>query len=324
MPTWYTNVVESERMSPPAPLTTNSGNEYSVNKVDVSQPLLIDFWPQTRDSAARTFTDAAGHHYTDVALEGMLMRILRDYVCPPTVAFEVKDGHHEDDGHTLPNGIGKRILVSDLRWVITTNHSTTSSAADGNNDSGSSISNIQYVAVQRRPKHLLGPYYERDISVVGNSNSPLIELKYADEVGADQQLTEETVPFLPLTKQPPMHISAALCRHLYYRFTNESKRSELLKKREEGIEQPRLNALFDHLPAKPYSREERCSTMHEDYASNAVIDNGEGLAAAKEEGESTPQKDLLPMSPFDMVEDVREHNRLGPAEYYRIHRRHFT
>eukprot|EP00658_Telonema_sp_P-2_P062687 TRINITY_DN51377_c0_g1_i1.p1 TRINITY_DN51377_c0_g1~~TRINITY_DN51377_c0_g1_i1.p1 ORF type:complete len:148 (+),score=15.39 TRINITY_DN51377_c0_g1_i1:169-612(+) len=53
-----------------------------VESIPVIQ--YVDMWAAARDPATFLFSDRAGHHYLDIALEGMMMSILRDYVCPPS------------------------------------------------------------------------------------------------------------------------------------------------------------------------------------------------------------------------------------------------
>lgn len=45
---------------------------------------LVDYWASARDPATYLFSDQTGHHYLDVALEGITMNFLRDYACPPS------------------------------------------------------------------------------------------------------------------------------------------------------------------------------------------------------------------------------------------------
>eukprot|EP00742_Colponemidia_sp_Colp-10_P022273 GILJ01026283.1.p1 GENE.GILJ01026283.1~~GILJ01026283.1.p1 ORF type:complete len:812 (+),score=57.54 GILJ01026283.1:257-2437(+) len=45
---------------------------------------IVDLRPQTAQSLAYLFVDTSGHHYTDIVLEAMTQRVLRDHVCPPS------------------------------------------------------------------------------------------------------------------------------------------------------------------------------------------------------------------------------------------------
>ena len=75
-----------------------------VESIPVVQ--YVDMWAAARDPATFLFSDRAGHHYLDIALEGMMMNILRDYVCPPS---------HIQVGTTVALSSSVRLLVSTAR-----------------------------------------------------------------------------------------------------------------------------------------------------------------------------------------------------------------
>eukprot|EP00742_Colponemidia_sp_Colp-10_P018827 GILJ01021784.1.p1 GENE.GILJ01021784.1~~GILJ01021784.1.p1 ORF type:complete len:815 (-),score=73.73 GILJ01021784.1:23-2155(-) len=72
---------------------------------------VADFNPQTMQSFAAMFADDKGHHYTDVVLEALAQRILRDHVCPPHFVMAVDPATESPlDGLTTNSLPGQRLV----------------------------------------------------------------------------------------------------------------------------------------------------------------------------------------------------------------------
>ena len=176
----------------PLPLHNDNANIRFAPSAGATE--IVDFWAPSRATTARAFADHSGHHYTDAALEAMLMRLLRDYVCPPSrVRMEITENDDitsanrgKEEGHTMAQRRGVKMMrkwlvdvpTASLRWRIAPSRSTppvTSMASPRVSSSvapSPSKSPHAYVAVQRRPLRGIGALLAEEDRLMAAGTSP--------------------------------------------------------------------------------------------------------------------------------------------------------